>query len=160
MGISLNSGAFNITDSSGALKFALDKRMPHIIYNTPGVISVPKILSVNPTARYVDRTDEFILINNSLINTNDYFLMPFYKINGGPADTGSYVIAGAGSTVVREIIQPSTGLYLGASVITTVVEPGILKIVCKHSFDKQDYTNITGDEIINIAYRIYYGRFK
>jgi hypothetical protein len=160
MGISLQSGAFNITDSSGALKFSLDKRMPHIIYNTPGVISVPKILSVDPNAKYVDRTDEFILINNSLINTNDYFIMPFYKINGGPADTGSLVIAGAGSTILREIIQPSTGEYLGASILTTIVEPGILKIVVKHSFDKQNYTNITGDDIINIAYRIYYGRFK
>ena len=160
MGISLQSGAFNITDNSGALKFALDKRMPHIIYNTPGVISVPKVLAEDPAAKYVDRTDEFILINNSLINTNDYFVMPFYKINGGPADTGNLVISGEGSTIVRDIIQPSTGIFLGTTVITTIVETRILKIVCKHSFDRQGYTNIAGDEIINLSYRIYYGRFK
>ena len=77
MGISLNSGAFNITDRSGNTKFSLDRRMPHILYNTPGVISIPKVLALSPTARYVDRSDEFILINNSLINTDDYFVMPF-----------------------------------------------------------------------------------
>ena len=160
MGISLNSGTFNITDSLGDIKFSLDRRMPHILYNTPGVISIPKILALSLTAKYVDRSDEFILINNSLINTDDYFVMPFYKVNGGVADSGSYVISGSGSVMVREIIQPSTGLYLGSSIITTIVEPGILKIVCKHKFDRQGFTNITGDDIINLAYRIYYGRFK
>ena len=167
MGISLNSGTFNITDSLGDIKFSLDRRMPHILYNgiiniyfLRGFISIPKILALSLTAKYVDRSDEFILINNSLINTDDYFVMPFYKVNGGVADSGSYVISGSGSVMVREIIQPSTGLYLGSSIITTIVEPGILKIVCKHKFDRQGFTNIAGDDIINLAYRIYYGRFK
>jgi hypothetical protein len=160
MGISFNSSSFKITDKLGNTKFSLDRRMPHILYNTPGVISIPKILSLDPKAKLVDRSDEFILINNSLINTDDYFVMPFYKVNGGLADSGSTVISGSGSVMVREIIQPSTGLYLGSTIITTIVEPGILKIVCKHKFDRQGYTNITGDDIINIAYRIYYGRFR
>jgi hypothetical protein len=160
MGISLNSGAFNITDGSGNTKFSLNRRMSHILYNTPGVISIPKILALDPRAKLVDRSDEFILINNSLINTDDYFVMPFYRINGGVADSGSSVISGSGSIMVREILQPSTGIYLGSSIITTIVEPGYLKLVCKHKFDKQGFANITGDDVINIAYRIYYGRFK
>jgi len=160
MGISFNSDSFKITDKLGNTKFSLDRRMPHILYNIPGVISIPKVLALDPKAKYVDRSDEFILINNSLINTDDYFIMPFYKVNGGVADSGSSVISGSGSVMVREIVQPSTGLFLGSSIITTIVEPGILKIVCKHKFDRQGFTNITGDDVINLAYRIYYGRFK
>jgi len=143
MGISLNSGAFNITDRLGNTKFSLDKRMPHILYNTPGVISIPKVLALSPTAKYVDRSDEFILINNSLINTDDYFVMPFYKVNGGVADSGSSVISGSGSVMVREIIQPSTGLYLGSSIITTIVEPGILKT--------KDKTVLVSGSVNNLA---------
>ena len=160
MGLSLNSSNFTITDGLGNTKFSLDRKMPHILYNVPGYIGVPQVLGLNPTAGYINRTEEYVLVNNALINTNDYFVMPFYKINGGLADTGSYVVLGAGSTVFRQIIQPSTGIFLGSSILTTVVEPGILKLVIKHNFDRQGYTNITGDDIINIAYRVYYGRFK
>lgn len=159
MGISLEKDNFTITDAAGNTKFSLNRRIPHIIYNLPGIITIPTILGADPNASSVERTDESILINNSLINTNDYYILPFVQINGGYADSSNYVINATGSTVLRVIRQPSTGLYLGSSIMTFVAEPGVLKIICKHSFDRKGYTNITGDDPITVSYRVYYGRF-
>lgn len=159
MGITLAKDDFTITDSAGNTKFSLNRRIPHILYNLPGSITIPTILSADPNASSVERTDESILINNSLINTDDYYILPFVRINGGYADSSNYVVNATGSTVLRVIRQPSTGLYLGSSIMTFVAESGVLKIICKHSFDRKGYVNITGDDIVNIYYRVYYGRF-
>jgi hypothetical protein len=160
MGLTLEKDNFKITNNLGDTKFSLDKRMPHIIYNLPGVLSIPMVIGGDPNISFVDRTDEFILINNSIITDQNYFLMPFYTIQNGVSDSGSYVISGVGSTIVRVIRQPSTGLLLGSSIITTIVEAGVLKIVCKNNFDRQGYNTVEGDDTINLAYRVYYGRFR
>ena len=156
---SFDSSGITIKDKLGNTKFSLDKKMSPILYNVTGVIEVPLILS-DPTLKYVDRTDEFVLVNNSLINTNDYFILPFYTISGGVSESLNTVTSGVGSVQLREIIQPSTGIYLGSTVMTTIAENGVLKIMCKHSLDKQTYTNISGDAVVFVAYRVYYGRFK
>jgi hypothetical protein len=159
MAVILEKDNFTFTDSQGNTKFALDRRIPHILYNLPGVTGIPTILGATPNASVVERTDEIILINNSLINTDDYFLLPFISINGGYADSGSFVVNAAGSTVLRVIRQPSTGEFLGSTTLTFVAEPNVLKIVAKHSFDRKGYTNIEGDVDIIVSYRVYYGRF-
>lgn len=160
MGIDLRSTNFTIKDGSGNVKFSADRRIPHLLYNIPGVISVPTILGPYPNATVVERTDEFILINNTNISTSDYFVLPFFKINGGPAESGDSVLTGGGSVLLRIIRQPSTGLYLGSTILNTVVENGTLKLVCKHNLDRTGFTNIEGDDTINVAYRVYYGRFQ
>lgn len=163
MGIDLNSSKYTIKDRTGQVKFSTDFRMPHILYDVPGTISVPKILALDPVADYVERTEETILITNQLINNSNYFLMPYYRINGGPSDTGSSVICGGGSVVLRVIRQPSTGEFLGSSLLTAIVESNTIKLVVKHAFDRRSLIsskNITGDDIINVGYRIYYGRFE
>ena len=159
MSVILEKDNFTFTDSNGKVKFALNRRMPHILYNLPGLVPIPTILGANPSASVVERTDEIILINNTLINTNDYFLLPFVSINGGYADSGNSIINALGTTILRTIRQPSTGLYLGSSRMTFVADPGVLKIVCKHSCVRKGFTNITGDDPINVSYRVYYGRF-
>lgn len=159
MGITLEKNNFTITDELGKTKFSLDRRIPHIIYNIPGLSVIPRITEADPTASTIERTDEIILINNSLINTDDYFLLPFMSINGGYADSGNYIVNATGSTILRIIKQPSSGEFLGSSILTFVVEPNILKIVCKHSFERKGFTNIEGDSPILISYRVYYGRF-
>jgi hypothetical protein len=156
---SFDSSGLIIKDNLGHTKFSLDKRMSPILYNVTGVIEVPPVL-LDPTSKYVDRTDEFVLVNNALINTNDYFILPFYTISGGVSESLNTVTSGVGSIQLREIIQPSTGIYLGSTVMTTIAEDGVLKIVCKHSLDKQFYVNVSGDSVVFVAYRIYYGRFK
>lgn len=160
MGIVLEKNNFTITNSQGKTKFSLDRRIPHIIYNLPGIINVPRITEFSSSATSVERTDEIILINNSLINTNDYFVLPFISVNGGYSDSNNKVINATGSTVLRVIKQPSTGEFLGSSILNFIVEPEILKIVCKHSFDRKGFTNIDGDVTVNISYRVYYGRFS
>jgi len=159
MSVILEKDNFTITDSVGNTKFSLDRRIPHILYDLPGLVGIPRILGANPNASVIERTDEFILINNSLINTNDYFILPFISINGGYADSGSFVVNATGSTVLRVIKQPSTGEFLGSTILTFVVEPNTLKIVAKHSFERKGYTNIEGDADIIVSYRVYYGRF-
>lgn len=160
MGLVLEKDNFTITDTVGNTKFSLNRRIPHIIYNLPGVVPIPTILGADPSANNVERTDEIILINNSIINTDDYFILPFISINGGYADSGNYVLNAAGSTVLRIIKQPSTGAYLGSTIMTFVAESETLKIVCKHSFDRKGFTNIEGDDPILVSYRLYYGRFS
>jgi hypothetical protein len=156
---SFDTSGITIKDNSGNTKFSLDKRMSPILYNVTGVIEIPPVL-LDPTSKYVDRTDEFVLVNNALINTNDYFVLPFYTISGGFSEGLDTVTSGVGSVQLREIIQPSTGIYLGSTVMTTIAEDGALKIVCKHSLDKQFYVNVSGDSVVFVAYRVYYGRFK
>ena len=160
MGIVLEKDNFTITDGQGRTKFSLDRRIPHIIYNLPGIISVPRITDLAPSASNIERTDEIILINNSLINTNDYFILPFISINGGYSETSNKVINATGSTILRIIKQPSTGELLGSTILNFIAEPGILKITCKHSFERKGFTNIEGDDIVNVSYRVYYGRFS
>jgi hypothetical protein len=160
MSIIIEKDNFLITDGLGKTKFSLDRRIPHIIYNLPGLNTIPRITEADPTASNIERTDEIILINNTLINTDDYFILPFISINGGYADSGDAVINATGSTVLRIIKQPSSGEFLGSSILTFKVEPETLKIVCKHSFERKGYTNIEGDDPIVISYRVYYGRFS
>jgi len=159
MGVTLEPGNFTIKDSLGNIKFSLDRRMPHIIYDLPGTLNVPTILGSTPSAAKIERTDEIILINNSLINTDDYFLLPFMTVTGGYASSNNYVVNATGTTVLRIIKQPSTGLYLGSSLLTFVAEESTLKIKIKHSFDRKGFTNILGDDSISISYRVLYGRF-
>lgn len=163
MGIDLNSSKYTIKDRRGQTKFSTDFRMPHILYDVPGTISVPKILALDPVADYVERTEETILITNELINNSNYFLMPYYRINGGPSETAASVICGGGTVVLRIIRQPSTGEFLGSSLLTAIVESNTIKLVVKHTLDRRSLIgsrNITGDDIINVGYRIYYGRFE
>lgn len=163
MGIDLNSSNFTITDRNKQVKFTTQRRMPHILYTVSGVVlDIPKILALSPTADYVERTEETILITNQNINNSNYIIFPFFRINGGPSDTGNGVIAGGGSIILRVIRQPSTGRFLGSTVMTPIVESGQLKLVIKHNLDRREETsskNITGDDSLNIGYRIYYGRF-
>lgn len=160
MSVIIEPGNITFTNTRGQTKFSLEKRMPHIIYDLTGLYGLDLVLRDNPRADFVERTDELVLIRNSLINNTDYFLLPFFKINGGLADTGSKVVPAIGSTLLREIRQPSTEELLGTTIITPIVEPGVLKLQVKHSFNRQGYTNIIGDDVVNISYRIYYGRFS
>lgn len=160
MGFKFNNSEFTVTDKNGNLKFSADTKMPAILYNISGTISILKILAESPSAALVERTDEFILINNNVINNQNYFILPYFKINGGISDSAQTTICGGGSLALRIIRQPSTGLYLGSSILSTIVESNTLKIQIKHSLDRTGFTNITGDDIINISYRIFYGRFS
>lgn len=165
MGISFNKNdVFTIKNAAGDTKFTLSKRMPHIIHDISGTVSIPKVLDANVTSRYaiVNRVDDVVTLTNVnlSINKEDSFIMPFYKIDTGEAYTSNLVISGAGSILVRRLTQPSSGEYLGCSILNIVQEDGSLKIVCNQHIDRSGYASIAGDVAINISYRVYYGRFK
>jgi hypothetical protein len=165
MGIVLNkNNLFTITDNKGNTKFSLDKQMPHILHDISGTIDIPKIydIGVDTTTIIINRTDDLVTLSNSYISSNiqDSFILPFFKITGGAADTDNKVISGIGSVIVRKIYQPSTKEFLGSSILNTVIENNTLKLVCNQHIDKTGFVNIEGDTDVSISYRIYYGRFK
>lgn len=160
MGIELTSSAFNIKNSKGEIKFSTDRRIPHLLYDIPGSFNVPPILASNPDAQFVDEQNELILVTNRNINNENFFLLPFFKINGGPAETGNSVIVGGGSILIRIYRQPSTGEFLGSSIMTAIAENNSLKISVSNNIDRQGVRGtVVGDDLINISYRIYYGRY-
>lgn len=164
MGLEITTNKLEITDSSRNIKFTTQRSMPHILYSVAGSIAVPTIVPAGSGLNYFERTDEQILITNSLINTRDYFVLPFFNIVGGPADTGGASITGGGSILVRVIRHTNDGTYLGSTIIETVVNTGVLKLVARQNLDRATpYNNaypITGDDPVTVSYRIYYGRFQ
>ena len=165
MGISFNKNdAFTIKNAAGETKFSLNKQMPHIIHEFYGTASIPYVLDANASSRYavVNRVDEIANLTNVnlSINKEDSFIMPYYKIDAGEAFTSNLIMSGAGSILVRRLTQPSSGEYLGSSILNIVQENGDLKIVCNQHIDRSGYASIAGDVAINISYKVYYGRFK
>lgn len=165
MGIVLDkNNAFTITDNNGNTKFALDKQMPHMLHDISGTVVIPKIyaVGVDTTTTIINRTDELVILSNSYISSNiqDNFILPFFKITGGAADTDNKVISGIGSVIVRKIYQPSTKEFLGSSILNILIEDNNLKLICNQHIDKTGFVSIEGDTDVSISYRIYYGRFK
>jgi hypothetical protein len=133
--------------------------MPVFLEDIIGFYDVRNVVEAGNSDNIINRKDEFVLTTNPIINKDDYIVFPFFKIYGGVSDTQNNVITGGGSIVLRVIRQPSTGLYLGSSILSVEVEEDKLKIIVNHAMDKTGYKNIIGDDTIKISYRIYYGRF-
>jgi len=163
MGISLNKDdTFTIKDGLGNTKFSLDKRMPHIFGEFSGTVSIPKIYDLEPASTsIINRIDIITTLSSSYIsNYDDSFILPFYNITGGIADTNSKIVCGIGSTIIRKFFQPSSREFLGSSILDVIIEDGSLKLICNQHLDKTGFTNIDGDVAITLSYKIYYGRFK
>jgi hypothetical protein len=163
MGLLLEKDNFVITNSKGDTKFSLDRRMSHILFTPSGTLSLPSLLSSDPTGQTINRTDSYTIISDPKITRKDFFVMPFYKITNGYADTGGYTISGTGSTLIRVVSQTVTGIVLGTSILDTVVEEGALKIQVRNTFDRVNNYNaslIANDTAVSLSYKIYYGRFQ
>ena len=162
MGISLNkNNYFTITDNLGNTKFSLNSKMPHIIHEITGNVSIPT-MSLTIGQQTLERIDDVVTLANTYISTDNanIFIFPLIKISGGIADTGGKVLPSLGSTVLRRITEQSTGTLLGSSILDCIQENGILKFICTNSFDRQTSGFAIGDEVITISYRVYYGRFN
>lgn len=160
MGLELNSSEFIIRNAVGDVKFSTNRKMPHLLYDIPGSFNIPSILASNPNAGIVDEQNEIIVVTNPNINNQNYFLLPFFRINGGPAETGNSVAVGGGSFLVRIFRQPSTGQFLGSTIMTAEVAGNSLKISVSNNLDRTGVSGgVTGDDFINVGYRIYYGRY-
>ena len=159
MALKFNQEAYIITDQSGNIKFSTDRKMPTFVEEIVGFYDVRNVIEGGDTSNIINRKDEFVITTNPIINKNDYIVFPFFKIYGGVSDTAGTIITGGGSIVLRVLRQPSTGLYLGSSLLSVEVEEDQLKFVINHALDRTGFKNITGDDIIKLAYRIYYGRF-
>ena len=164
MSIVLEKNNFTITDNKGVVKFSLNNRMPHIINDISGTIEIPRVFKtgVPLNTQSIDREDLVTTISNSYISVNveDSFILPFYKITGGYSDTNNLIVSGTGSVLLRRIVQATTREYLGGSILNLIQENQELKLICNQHLDRSGYTNIEGDDVVNVSYRIYYGRFK
>jgi hypothetical protein len=164
MGISLNQNdSFTIKDSAGNIKFSLDRRMPHMIHDITGTVTVPLIYTpeVDYNTQVIERTDELVVLANTYITNNveDSFILPFYSITGGFADTGGKITPGSPSILIRKILQPTTKDFLGSTILEIIQENNLLKLVSRNNIDKTGFKNIDGDVSVTVSYRIYYGRF-
>ena len=162
MGISLNkNNAFTITDDLGNTKFSLNSKMPHIIHEVTGNVSIPT-MSLTVGQQTLERIDDVITLANTYISTDNAnnFIFPLIKISGGIADTGSKVLPSLGSTVLRRITEQSTGTLLGTSILDCVEDQGSLNFICTNNFDRGTSGFAIGDDAISISYRVYYGRFN
>lgn len=173
MGLLFQSDKIEIRDNNRKLKFSTDRKMPHIIYG-PISGSIPIPLVKNGQS-YVERKDELVIQTNSNINTDDPFIIAFYKVTGGPADTGGKLATGGGSIILRTLRRTRTGEFLGSSILDLIVEPGQLKLSCSQNLDRRQYgggtygsplspdireEDVLGDDAVSIEYTVYYGRFR
>ena len=162
MGISLNkNSAFTITDNLGSTKFSLNiKSLPETSVDTGNVI-IPT-LSLTVGQQTLSRIDTLVTLANTYISSDNAnnFIFPLIKISGGIADTGSKVLPSLGSTVLRRIIEQSTGTLLGTSILDCVEDQGSLNFICTNNFDRGTSGFAIGDDGITISYRVYYGRFN
>ena len=71
MGISLNkNNAFTITDDLGNTKFSLNSKMPHIIHEITGNVSIPT-MSLTVGQQTLERIDDVITLANTYISTDN-----------------------------------------------------------------------------------------
>jgi hypothetical protein len=164
MGVEFNSNEFVIKNQRGDIKFSTKRRVPHFIYNITGTVDVPLI----GNQVFVNRKDEIVLINNiNTVKDENSFILPFYRIVGGTGDTEGKVVTGGGSVILRVIRQPTTGIFMGSTIVTTLVEGGTLKISAQQNMDRTgrtpnepSFVNYEGDVPVTLNYRVYYGRFQ
>lgn len=163
MGINFNSNLLEIKNYDGATKFRLDRRMPHFILNVTGEITIPKIIGDTDGNR-VNRIDTEDIILNPLINNSNYFILPFYTIDGGEADTNDRVMPGGASILTRLIINTSANKIIGSTITDLLVENGAIRMQFKQNIDKDNgygsAVPYSGDDDVTLQYRIYYGRFS
>lgn len=158
MGFNFNKDNFTITDDDGNLKFSIDRKMPSILFSVSNIINISPVFLDSITTK-VNRRDEYPVISNELINNRDYFVLPFFNIVGGVAETNNLIATGGGSTVLRVIRQPTTGEYLGSSLLSTIIDGNTIKLVVDHAADKGTFRNISGDTEVTLSYKLIYGRF-
>lgn len=162
MGINLNKQDFVFTDSSKNTKFSLDRRMAHILFEEDGEFTVEKTI-LDGSVDYVNRQQEIIVLENELINNEDYLVVPNFVISGGISDTEDRIISGGASIILRILRKQSDSRFLGSTVLSTIVENNRIKLVVDHNLDRTEEVNfktVIGDDSVTVKYKIYYGRFR
>lgn len=162
MGATFNKQDFEFKDSAGNTKFSISKRMPHIIFDKKGTFSLDLTIPSGDT-NFVSRKQEIIVLENEIINNQDYLIMPSFIISGGISDSADSIVSGGGSIFLRILRKQSDGKFVGSAILSTIVEKGVIKFVIDHNLDRTeeyDFRAVTGDVPVTVNYRIYYGRFR
>ena len=162
MGISFNkNNVFTITDNLGNTKFSLDSKMPHILQEITGSITVP-LMGLTVGQQTLSRIDilDTLVDTNVTTDTANNFIFPLLKITGGISDTGGKVLPALGSTILRIIKEQSTNSVLGSSILDCIQDQGTIRFICTNNFDRGTSGFAIGDDIVTITYRVYYGRFN
>lgn len=194
MGLLIQNNDITLRDSLGNARFTTAKRMPHLILPANGTISVPNCQGSSlyvagvgyagePYAVWsgttVDYTQDFIVLNDPKISATDAFILPFFKITNGMADTGAGAVTGSGSVILR-IFVDGAGYYRGVATLTPLVVgntvvlrvktsildsagalAGHTPIPITSSLAVNQSANVElSDTNYTINYRLYYGRFS
>jgi hypothetical protein len=162
MGISFNkNNVFTITDNLGNTKFSLDSKMPHILQEITGSITVP-LMGLTVGQQTLSRIDilDTLVDTNVTTDTANNFIFPLIKITGGVSDTGGKVLPSLGSTILRIVKEESTNSVLGSSILDCIQDQGTIRFICTNNFDRGTSGFAIGDDIVTITYRVYYGRFN
>lgn len=164
MGLTFNSSEFTVRNSTGTVKFTTSRQYPHIIQSVAGSFTIDTIIPSGSSVGIIERTDTHNVISSPAINNSKFIVFPYYKITGGFADSGDYIISGGGSVLLRVVKNPTDDTFLGSSILNCVVDSGQIRLECVQTINRENrFGNlipIDGDVPVTVYYRIYYGRFE
>lgn len=157
--IDLTSSDFLITDTTGNTKFTTNRRYPHIVSTTTiNNFSIP--IAGSTSSAGVEKT---LLETAPYIQLQDSFVLTFFRIRGGAADTAGTWTCGGGSIMVRILTDTSSGEFAGSTIIDVrptdrnpVTNSGSLIL----NVQQNKVGDVNGNDAVSIDAKIYYGRFK
>jgi hypothetical protein len=158
--IDLTNSDFLITDTAGNTKFTTQRRFPHIITSTFfNNFNIP--VAGGASSAYVEK---YVLATAPYIQLQDSFVLSFFKIRGGAADTAGTWTCGGGSIMLRLLTDSGSGTFSGSTILDVrptdkdpITNEGSLILNVQQNFIGG---GVNGNDAISIDAKIYYGRFK
>jgi hypothetical protein len=161
--IDLSSSDFLITDTAGNTKFTTQRRYPHII--STAIVNNFNIPAAGLTS--TAGVEKYLILSAPYIQLQDSFVISFFRIRGGAADTAGTWTCGGGSIMLRILTESGSGTFAGSTIIDIrptdrdpVTNSGSLILNIQQNNISDIYNDVNGNDAVSIDAKIYYGRFK